>query len=52
MDKTSSKVVAKSVVVGRSTSTTSQGVGTKAEGLAEGIAKWIAKHSPKAAEGN
>ena len=50
VDKASSKVIAKATCVGRSNSTTSQGVDTKAEGLAEAIADWIAKHSPKAAK--
>jgi len=50
VDKASGKVVAHACCVGRSTSTSSQGTGSKAAGLGKAIAGWIAKHSPKATE--
>ncbi len=49
VDGASNEVIAIACIVGRSNSTTSQGVATKSEGLAEGIADWIAGHCPQPA---
>ncbi len=47
VDKAGGQVVARASCVGRSTASTSTGVNTKAEGLAEAVANWIAKYRPK-----
>jgi hypothetical protein len=47
VDADSGDVIGSANVVGRSKSTTSQGVETKAEGLAEGLVKWISDHYPE-----
>ena len=46
VDKASGNVIAKAACVGRSTASVSQGVETKAEGLAKGITKWIDRFRP------
>ena len=47
VDKASGKTFGTACCVGRSTSTTSQGTGTKAQGLGKAIAAWISEKYPK-----
>lgn len=47
VDKSSDRVIGSAICVGRSDSTTTQGVEKKVEGLAKGIVKWIKSRYPE-----
>ena len=46
VDRSSGQMIGKAACVGRTTSSTSMGAGTKAEGLSRAIAEWIDKYRP------